>query len=243
MVKPMNCCCCCVPACCGLRGGVLAIAIIQLICGIYGVIYFGLLAISGTTATIQAAANQGLDVPSAAYVLTYSILSLISGVLQLIGGIIGIQATASIQKVLSLDPATVKRSRTYWQFYTAIYVIGVILSTITASMQTSAAIQTYSSVYSSSQIASVVIWVWVYWVIAVLLNFYFVFVVFSYMKTLELAAAGNLGSLPFVVKNQYPMAYPAAGHPQQVPPYTTAQGQPVQVSYAQQQGGVEMPKV
>lgn len=263
MVKPMNCCCCCVPACCGLRGGVLTIAILELVGGIFGTIYYSLGLAAGTTAAINRAYQQGLPVPNQSYILALNSIGLFTGILQLIGGIIGIQATADVHRVLALDPKIVKKARTYWIIYTAIYVIGLVTSSITTGLATAEVYETYGSMYSSSQIATAVFWVWAYWVFSVLIQFYFVFVVFSYMKTLELAASGNLGNLPFVVKDQYPIGH--AAHPayygqmppttyqQQVPPHYIAEGQPVQQqgqppfsgtpSAAPANGAVELPKV
>ena len=242
----------------------LCVRALQLVGGIFGTIYFSLGLAGGTTAAINRAYQQGLPVPNQAYILALNSIGLLTGILQLVGGIIGIQATADIHRVLALDPAIVKKARTYWIIYTTIYVISLVTSSVTTGLATAEVYNTYGQIYSDSQIASAVFWIWANWVFVVLIQFYFVFVVFSYMKTLELAAAGNLGSLPFVVKNQYPTGHPAASpahynqmppssYQQQVPPPYYAEGQPVQQQgqplyygappAASVGGAVELPKV
>jgi hypothetical protein len=233
-----------------------------LILGICGTINFGVALLFGTTAAINRALDQGLAPPDQAYTTAIAVLGFICSVLQLSGGIVGIQATADINRVLAVDPVIVKRSRIYLIIYIVIYGIDLLLYTISTSMATSSIKETFGDTLSRSQLFWAIYWTWVYWVIVALINFYFVFVVFSYMKTLELAAEGKLGSLPFVVKDQYPMANPAVanyggnrplmGQPQpqyQVPPtFYAAQGHPVHgqaqpMHFGAPTAGVEMSKV
>mmetsp|Transcript_28956 Transcript_28956/g.74302 ORF Transcript_28956/g.74302 Transcript_28956/m.74302 type:complete len:244 (-) Transcript_28956:90-821(-) len=208
--KPTAACCCCVPACCGLRGGVLTIAILQLL----GAILMGISAI-GTIVSMLAyvAADVSGDIaPTSseyAAMVAYTVFNVLTACLALATGIMGIKATSSIPRVVALDPVILKNALTYFRLMVATWLIYAIPTFISLIIQS---IGVYSTDgVTEGQATSAVIATWVWWAIATIVELYFIFVVWSYQRRLHDARDGNLEG-PFVVKDvQVPTAVPAQG--------------------------------
>jgi len=181
---------------------VLTIAVIQLI----GAIITGISAIAtilGLITFVVAEQNGEVEANSATYgaAIAVTIFSVLTACMALATGIMGIKATSNLQAVVALQPQILKSARTYFYLMVTTWLIFAVPNFISLIVQ-SVGLGQRTDLRPGDRFAGIA-FAWVWWALFIVVQLYFIFVVWSYQRRLHDARDGRLEG-PFVVKGQQP---------------------------------------
>jgi hypothetical protein len=149
--------------------------------------------------------NQSQATVRVARYLIDQTVTLVLSVLLLTAGVYGMRATADRRSVVHLAPYVLSSARKYYGLNVAILVMGLAGGALSGAYSTLIILE-WPNI---SQRGWAVGFVWTWLLLIFLTAAYLTFVTWSYMKTLQLAEAGELEG-EFVVRTG-PVKLPAAG--------------------------------
>eukprot|EP00191_Tetraselmis_sp_GSL018_P001216 CAMPEP_0177614808 /NCGR_PEP_ID=MMETSP0419_2-20121207/22985_1 /TAXON_ID=582737 /ORGANISM="Tetraselmis sp., Strain GSL018" /LENGTH=234 /DNA_ID=CAMNT_0019112155 /DNA_START=153 /DNA_END=854 /DNA_ORIENTATION=+ len=218
-IEPASSCCCFVPTCCGLRGGILAYAVLQLVSGFMYVSYFfGSIAMPLLERAQRFTLGQmdGNAPPDSFYTILATAALYLLGAAALLGtAITGIAASNNVDRVMALDAAVIRRAVWYWNLNLGLFVY-YAASSLLSAIAASVTIVSSSRFEQRVAVAAVALY-WAAFAVGVSIQMYFLYVVWSYKRILELARDGKLEG-PFVVKGvSFAKGAPQGGYPGAAP--------------------------
>ena len=140
--------------------------------------------------------GQGFNLVT--YTVTYAVY-FFAAVFMFSTGIVGIAATGNLERVRNADPVIIRSAVNYWRlnlFLFIYYLVGALGSAVLAT------IEIIDQRLTVAQAAFALSCYWLIWAIGVWIQAYFLYIIWSYKYTLQLAREGTLQG-PFVIKGVY----------------------------------------
>lgn len=158
---------------------------------------------------------------SAATLIASAALYFVAATVALATGITGVIATSNIDRVMALDPLIIRRAVLFWQLNLALYVYYFASALLQAILVTVDLGQSLPP----EEVAPAAIGYWLAWLVGVLIQLYFLYIIWSYKATLLLARDGKLEG-PYVVKGVHFSLYQQQPAPWDQQQYAQPKGAP-----------------